>query len=79
MAQLDLSNYEEIDKQRNYVQGKVHWTYTQFNIKGKQYLQIDTYGKRSREMPEKVSQTFQFDRESAKLLVNLLVGRFNLQ
>ena len=79
MAQLDLSNYKKIDKDRNNVQEKVYWTYAEFSMNGQQYFQIDTYGKHSREMPGKISQSLQFDSESAKLLVNLLIDKFNLR
>jgi len=79
MARLDLSNYKKVDKQRNSVQERVYWTYTEFDMDGEQYLQIDTYGKQSREIPEKVSQSIQFDRESAKCLVNLLIDKFDLK
>lgn len=41
-------------------------------------MQIDTYGKSDRTIPEKISQSIQLDRESAKFLVKLLVNEFDL-
>ena len=54
-------------------------TYTVFEVKGEKYIQIDMYGRNEREMSEKISQSLQFDRETAKFFVNLLVKEFNLE
>lgn len=78
MAQLDISNYKKIEKQKNTIQERVFWTYTDFCLDGQIYFQIDTYGRSSRETPDRISQSFQFDRESAKLVVNLLIKKFEL-
>lgn len=40
-------------------------TYTIFEEDGKTIFQIDTYGSPEREMPEKISQSFQVDKEMA--------------
>ena len=37
-----------------------------------------TYGKNDRVIPEKISQSIQIDRESAKFLVKLLLSEFDL-
>jgi hypothetical protein len=44
---------------------------------GRMLLQIDTYGRPSREHPEKVSQSLQFDRSGAERLYNILKREFN--
>ena len=41
-------------------------------------MQIDTYGKNDRAIHEKISQSIQFDKESAKFLVDLLSKEFDL-
>lgn len=79
MAQIDISNLTKVNKERNTVHDQVYATYTVFNNEGKKYLQIDTYGKPARENPEKISQSFQFDREAASHLVNLLIEEFGLK
>ena len=54
-------------------------TYTVFDtVDGEHYVQIDTYGKNDRAIPEKISQSIQFDKESAKFLVDLLLKEFDL-
>lgn len=54
-------------------------TYTVFDNSGEKYLQIDTYGKPACENPEKISQSFQFNREVASYLTNLLIKEFELR
>ena len=72
MAQIDLETIRCIDKDRNTIHTKVYTTYTAFEADGQKYLQIDTYGKSGREMPEKISQSIQFDKDSAQFLMELL-------
>lgn len=79
MAQIDISNLNKVYKERNTVHDQAHATYTVFDNNGKKYLQIDTYGKFSRENPEKISQSFQFDREAASAIANLLIKEFGLK
>ncbi len=79
MAQIYLDRFERIEKERNTIHDRAIGTYTTFEINNEKYFQIDTYGKLERAMPEKISQSFQFDRESAKFLVNLLIKEFNLK
>lgn len=61
------------DKDRNTVHTPVTATYTVFNtVNREHFVQIDTYGKNDREIPRKASQSIQFDKVSAKFLVDLL-------
>ena len=78
MARLDLGTIKKIEKERISVHTKVAATYSVFEEDGKKYVQIDTYGKSDRVIPEKISQSIQLDRESAKFLVKLLVNEFDL-
>lgn len=78
MAQIDLDTIKCIDKDRNSVHTKVYTTYTVFEQDRNKYFQMDTYGKSDREMPGKISQSIQFDKESAKFLVEILKKEFNL-
>lgn len=78
MAQISLESIKKIDKHRNTVHEKVHTTYTAFEMDGEKYVQIDTYGRIDRENPEKISQSFQFDRATAEFLVRLLSEEFDL-
>lgn len=79
MAQISLESIKKIEKYRNTVREKVHTTYTTFEMNGEKYVQIDTYGRIDRENPEKISQSFQFDRATAEFLVKLLSEEFDLR
>ena len=78
MAQIDIRNLTKVNKERNTVHDQVYATYTVFDNSGEKYLQIDTYGKPACENPEKISQSFQFIREVAAYLANLLIEEFEL-
>lgn len=78
MAQMNLKNIKKIEKNRNFIHKKALTTYTVFEEEGLKYLQIDMYGSDEREMPEKVSQVIQFDKDAAQYLVRLLVREFDL-
>ena len=73
MAQISLNSIERIEKSRNTLHEKVHTTYTVFEKDGKTYVQFDTYGKDDRDNPEKISQSLQFDEETARYVVKLLI------
>lgn len=78
MAQISLESIQKIDKQRNTIHEKVDTTYTVFEMDGNKYVQFDTYGRIGCENPEKISQSFQMDRESARYIVKLLIDEFEL-
>lgn len=73
MALLKEENLSREDKERNSIHAEVRATYTIFEEGGKKYFQIDTYGKASRQQPEKISQSLQFDQEMARSLIKLLI------
>ena len=78
MARLNLDTIKKIEKDRVSVHTKVTTTYSVFEKDGEKYVQIDTYGTGDRVIPEKISQSIQFDRASAKFLAELLEREFNL-
>ena len=78
MAQISLESIKRIEKYRNTVHEKVHATYTVFEMRGKKYVQLDTYGRIARENPEKLSQSFQLDAEAAEYLIGILQKEFEL-
>ena len=79
MARINLDTIRKNDKDRNMIHTPVTATYTVFDTEdGEHYVQIDTYGKSDRALPEKISQSIQIDRESAKFLVDLLKKEFDL-
>lgn len=78
MARLDLETITRENKERNSVHTKVMTKYSVFEKDGNKYVQIDTYGNSDRVFQEKISQSIQFDRDSAKFLVKLLIDEFDL-
>ncbi|MGH4125497.1 MAG: methionyl-tRNA formyltransferase [Clostridium sp.] len=79
MALIKVNELKKMDKTRNNVHKVTNGTYTVFLDGGNKYFQLDTYGSENREMTEKISQSFQFDSETARFLVNLLVKEFNIR
>ena len=76
MAQIDIRHIKRIEKNTNYIHDRVNATYTVFEKDGKKYLQIDTYGRIERENPEKISQSIQLDKETARFLTDLIETEF---
>lgn len=66
-------------KERNTVHDIVTATYDYFEKEGEVYFQIDTYGRLSRENPEKISQSIQVDKDMAVVLIKLLRDAFELE
>ena len=77
MAQIDIKTIEKLPKERNTVHEKVYATYSTFDSCGEHYVQLDTYGRSDREQPGKISQSIQFDRETASYFVDLLKREFD--
>ena len=78
MALIQKENIERLDKERYNVHKPVQGTYTIFEKDGKKFFQLDTYGSVNRKMPEKISQSFQIDKETAIYFIDLLTKEFNL-
>lgn len=78
MAQINVKDIKKIDKARNSVHEEAPATYTIFEDGGEKYFQIDTYGRNEREFPEKISQSIQLNKESARRLVRLLIETYDL-
>lgn len=78
MALITKDNIKKIDKDRNCVHNKVKATYTVFTSDGEKYFQIDTYGSPNRELKNKISQSIQLDKESAKEIIKLMMDAFDI-
>lgn len=78
MAQISVKDIKKIEKARNSVHEEAPATYTVFEDSGEKYFQIDTYGRNDREFPEKISQSIQLNRDSARQLVRLLIDTYDL-
>jgi len=78
MALITKDNIKKLDKERNSVHSKVRATYTTFTSEEKKYFQIDTYGSPTREMKDKISQSIQIDKDTAKELIKLMMNIFDI-
>ena len=67
-----LGKLEKVTMDKNRVHVEIDGTYSIFQEAGETYLQIDTYGSRSRKIPGKKSQTLQFGPQGLRILRNIL-------
>ena len=56
---------------------RVEVRYIFVEIDGRKFVQLNTYGSQDRMMPEKLSQTLQFDRANARKLWELIGREFD--
>ncbi|MCB1488206.1 MAG: methionyl-tRNA formyltransferase [Bauldia sp.] len=63
--------------ERNSLHDEISATYTVFQYDDRVLVQIDTYGRDTREMPGKKSQTIQLDRQGAEQLFGILKSAFH--
>jgi hypothetical protein len=73
-----IKNFVERPMERNSIHDEIEAQYAIFERDGRSFLQIDTYGRASREMPEKKSQSIQLDRESGLELLRILKQAFHV-
>lgn len=63
-------------------EGKLHLPveakYAVFKNDGNAFVQIDTYGRPTRDIPGKVSQSIQLNKKSATQLIEILKDAFNI-
>ncbi len=78
MALIYPESFDRIDKYRNTVHKPATAAFTVFELNGKKYFQIDTFGTTERVMPEKISQSIQIDKKMAEKLVDLLRQEFSI-
>lgn len=78
MAFISVNSIKQIEKEHNHIHQPVDTTYSTFIIDGKKFFQIDTYGSVDRKYPEKISQSIQFDADTAKKLVEIVQKEFNI-
>ncbi len=72
-----ITRFIEGSMERNSIHDEIEARYTIFERDGRSFVQIDTYGRASREMPEKKSQSIQLDRESGLELIGILKRAFH--
>lgn len=76
MARIEETRLKKLNKEKYFIHETVQATYSVFDKEGERFFQIDTYGKDNREMPEKISQSIQIDKNMALKLIKLLQEAF---
>ncbi len=71
-----IRSFTEKRMERNSLHDQIEATYSVFETDGRVVVQIDSYGRKSREIPGKKSQTIQLDRDGASQLYRILKSAF---
>jgi hypothetical protein len=71
-----ISSFSQIESDVSRVHGPVECGYRTFERDGDQYLQLDTYGSKERQIRGKTSQTLQLNRSGAAELKRILSKAF---
>lgn len=71
-----ISEFQHVGSDRNGVHKPVLCGWRAFNVDGQTFLQLDTYGSDERQIPNKVSQSIQLDRDGAAKLLRLIQDTF---
>ena len=74
-----IRNFDQKHMERNSLHDEKSATYTVFHFEGRVLLQIDSYGRKDREIPGKKSQTIQLDNEGAAALYAILKREFRFE
>ncbi len=74
-----IRRFEPSSIQRPTLHDEIEGKIGVFKLEGRVLVQIDSFGRDSREIPGKKSQTIQLDREGAEQLYNTLKEAFNFK
>jgi hypothetical protein len=71
-----IKSFEEKKMDRNSIHDAIKATYTTFERDGRRFIQIDSYGRAEREIPNKKSQSIQLDEKAARQVFDILRDHF---
>ena len=71
-----IRQFQRKELARNSLHEEIDASYAVFERDGKVLVQIDSYGRKNREIPGKLSQTIQLDEQGAAQLVRILKTAF---
>lgn len=74
-----IKQFKKSSMERNSVHDGIEAEYAVFEYDSKVFVQIDSFGRSSREIPGKKSQTIQLDRDAAAQLYEILKTAFNFK
>jgi hypothetical protein len=73
-----IKTFTRKDRDRVTLHDEIEATYSTFERDGRVLMQIDTYGRKTRQVPGKQSQTIQLDKRGAETLFGILKREFHL-
>jgi hypothetical protein len=73
-----IRKFTRKERDRVSLHDEIEATYMSFERDGRIVFQIDTYGRKTRQVPGKQSQTIQLDRQGAEALCAILKREFHL-
>jgi hypothetical protein len=73
-----IERFSEKRMNKNSIHEGIEATYTVFEHDGRSFVQIDSYGRRTREIPGKKSQSIQLDRRAGLELLEILKRTFHV-
>lgn len=79
MAQITVDSLSRLDKEKKRIHEVIEGSYTFFQENGRRFLQIDTYGRKSRKTGKRCSQVIQIDQETAIFLLSKFAQEFSSQ
>lgn len=78
MAKINFQNILLLEKAKTSVHRPASASYSKYELNGKRYFHVDTYGSDTRKIEGKISQSIQLDEGSARALIKLLNDTFDL-
>jgi len=73
-----IRRFERSQMERNSVHDEIDAKYAVFERDGRSFVQIDSFGRDTRDIPGKKSQTIQLDRDSGLQLIKILKEAFHV-
>jgi hypothetical protein len=74
-----IRNFTRTERNRYSVHDEIEATYSTFERDGRMFFQLDSYGRKDRQVPGKQSQTIQLDRQGGLALYKLLGQTFHFE
>ena len=79
MAKVNTKKLVKVEKEKTAIHDDVDSSFSVFEENGTRIFQIDTYGRSSRKIHGKISQSIQLDRTDALILIELLKSTFEIK
>ena len=74
-----VRTFNRFHMDRNSIHDEIDAKYCVFDNDGRTFIQINTHGRKTREIPNKVSQSIQLDKTGAEVLFGILKREFGFK